>query len=91
MQHELPKRFVKIRHYGLLANKHREDRLRVCRFLLYAEGVPGAFTASVPAEGIITEAKAACCPRCGGTRIVSRELPPSRPGCTMPASGVDTS
>ena len=34
VQHVLPKGFVKIRHYGLLANRTREVRLTECRRLL---------------------------------------------------------
>src|SRR5207249_2082925 len=32
--HVLPKGFVKVRHYGLLANAHREGKLKRCRGLL---------------------------------------------------------
>ena len=31
--HILPKRFVKIRHYGLLANRNRKTKLALCRKL----------------------------------------------------------
>src|SRR6202008_839548 len=34
VQHVLPLGFVKIRHYGLLANRGRAGRLMVCRALL---------------------------------------------------------
>ena len=34
VQHVLPRGFVKIRHYGLLANRHRTERLTLCRALL---------------------------------------------------------
>src|SRR5207249_4822426 len=34
VQHVLPRSFVKIRHYGLLANAQREVRLALCRRLL---------------------------------------------------------
>ncbi len=34
--HVLPKRFVRIRHYGLLANRHRKEKLVRCRALLAA-------------------------------------------------------
>src|SRR5262249_43468490 len=34
LQHVLPSGFVKVRHYGLLANRYREANLRVCRALL---------------------------------------------------------
>jgi hypothetical protein len=34
LQHVLPKGFVKVRHYGLLANGQRERKLALCRWLL---------------------------------------------------------
>jgi hypothetical protein len=39
--HVLPDGFHRIRHYGLFANGHREDKLALCRKLL---GVPAAAT-----------------------------------------------
>lgn len=38
--HILPDRFVRIRYYGLFANRHREEALRRCRELLGVEPVP---------------------------------------------------
>ena len=38
VQHVLPRGFVKIRHYGLLANRHREAKLAQCRRWLWASG-----------------------------------------------------
>ena len=34
LQHILPAGFVKIRHFGFLANRSRRDRLALCRELL---------------------------------------------------------
>ena len=34
LQHVVPSGFVRIRHYGLLANRHREEKLQRCRHLL---------------------------------------------------------
>ena len=39
VQHVLPRGFVKIRHYGLLANREREAKLESCRLLLFACGL----------------------------------------------------
>lgn len=39
--HVLPKGFMKIRHYGLLANRGREERLELCRDLLKATASTG--------------------------------------------------
>jgi hypothetical protein len=72
VQHVLPKGFVKVRHYGLLANAQREARLRVCRRLLLVANV----VAVVPASPVtpIEPARPRCCPACGGSRLVYREL-----------------
>jgi hypothetical protein len=35
--HVLPRGFVKIRHFGFLANRSREDNIRLCRILLDAQ------------------------------------------------------
>ena len=91
MQHVLPKRFVKIRYYGLLANKLRAIKLTLSRFLLQAAGVPGAFADSAPAEAPITEAREPCCPHCGSTRLVRREFLPIRMGCVALARCEDSS
>jgi Putative transposase/Transposase zinc-binding domain len=77
VQHVLPKGFVKVRHYGLLANAQRESRLAACRRLLLvakvAATLPNADTK--PIEPALPR----CCPQCGGTRLVYRELTPAEP------------
>jgi Putative transposase/Transposase zinc-binding domain len=74
VQHVLPKGFVKIRHYGLLANRQRQARLAECRRLLLVVNMtavlPGVETAP------LTPAPPPCCPHCGGTRLVYRALVP---------------
>jgi hypothetical protein len=82
VQHVLPRGFVKIRHYGLLANRHRQQKLAQCRRLLLlvtgAEKLAGAAEAEGVAEAavVIEPAPRACCPRCGSHRLVFLELPP---------------
>ncbi len=67
VQHVLPQGFVKVRHYGLLANRCREQRLHQCRRLLLASPpTAGSETAAV------APAPRPCCPWCGGERIVRR-------------------
>jgi hypothetical protein len=39
LQHVLPNGFVRIRHYGLLANRGRQEKLSRCRWLLLSERV----------------------------------------------------
>ena len=59
VQHVLPRGFVKIRHYGLLANRHRAEKLRVCRRLLLASGCGLPVCVAEP------EARPDVCPVCG--------------------------
>jgi putative transposase/transposase-like zinc-binding protein len=89
VQHVLPKGFVKIRHYGLLANRQRQDRLEVCRRLLLAAGV--AATVSAADALPIEPAQPRCCPECGGTRLVYRELAAETPGCPQATPVSDSS
>jgi Putative transposase/Transposase zinc-binding domain len=41
LRHVVPKRFVRIRHYGFLANPVRRNRVALCRTLLGAQPSPG--------------------------------------------------
>jgi hypothetical protein len=71
VQHVLPRGFVKARHYGLLANRLREDKLRLCRRLLS----PIVFSRSVP-EAPAPEERFRC-PRCGlGVMAIVMEVEP---------------
>jgi len=72
VRHVLPKGFVKVRHYGLLANRCREERLHRCRRLLLATTVAPA--AAIGEAGAVAPAPRPCCPWCGGERIVRRAL-----------------
>jgi hypothetical protein len=82
MQHVLPKGFVKVRHYGLLASRRRAERLEQCRRLLLA---PGAVAAG-PARGEagVQPVEPHCCAKCGGVRLIYREWTPAE----APAGGV---
>jgi hypothetical protein len=70
LQHVLPSGFMKIRHYGLLANRYREANLRVCRALLLLV----ALSARLLAAGADRPRPASPCPHCGGQdwRLVGR-------------------
>ena len=86
-QHVLPKGFVKMRHYGLLANRQRETKLTLCRFLRHAEGVPDAFATSQPE---VIEAREPHCPNCGSTRLVCHALQPFSPSCQYVARCINS-
>ena len=65
LQHVLPRGFVKVRHYGLLANGGRAAKLARCRWLLALAGIAAAVVvAMAPAE------RNDCCPICGVGRLV---------------------
>lgn len=80
LQHILPSGFVKIRHYGLLANRHRQERLAVCRRLLLVANLAATLphTQAAPLE----PAQLRCCPQCRGPHLVYRPLPPAEPADT---------
>ena len=61
VQHVLPRGFVKIRHYGLLANRDRAANLTRCRRLLASD-----VCRSVPVPE--PEPRANTCPECGSGR-----------------------
>jgi Putative transposase/Transposase zinc-binding domain len=82
VQHVLPKGFVKVRHYGLLANRRRAQRLAVCRRLLF---VATAVPSPVGDAGHVKPAEPPRCPHCGGVRFVRHELEPGLGASTGPA------
>jgi hypothetical protein len=75
--HVLPSRFVRIRHCGLLCNRHRQQKLELCRRLLAPESA--ADCGSPPAEPTIEPAPVTAtrvCPVCGaGRMLLLEELP----------------
>jgi hypothetical protein len=89
VQHVLPKGFVKVRHYGLLANAQREARLEVCRRLLLAAAVVPA-PVEAPAVSL-APAQPRCCPRCGGQRLTYADLEPASAGSARAAPVPDSS
>ena len=91
LQHVLPSGFVKIRHYGLLANRYREANLRACRALLLVATLAALVTAAGPDAGGACQPSP--CPHCGGkewrtvervprprvAEVCQRPLPPVLP------------
>ena len=81
LMHVLPSGFVRVRHYGFLANCHRQEKLARCRELLGMAVTPQADTdptdpiPSPESESTVTPTRA--CPRCGaGRMVVVAEFPP---------------
>jgi len=78
LQHVLPHRFVRVRHYGILANRTRRRKLRACRQQLDVPTPPAGPTEST-ADLVqrLTGQDLDACPTCrvGRLRTVA-ELPP---------------
>lgn len=74
LTHVLPRGFVKIRHYGLLANRHRGEKLNLCRRLLLPVNAAAELTLEPPgAQCAGVDLKPATlphCPQCGGQRFL---------------------
>jgi hypothetical protein len=77
VQHVLPKGFVKVRHYGLLANRQRQAKLALCRRLLLVAQVAAQLQEVSGAPLAIEPAKERNCPQCGGKQFVRLELAPA--------------
>lgn len=83
--HVVPRGFMRIRHYGLLANRQRATKLARARELLGAAApvplpestTPAAASAFTSAAGP-DAAPAPTCPNCGGPLQVLEFLPPAR-------------
>jgi hypothetical protein len=73
VQHVLPKGFMKIRHYGLLASRQREARLQQARKLL----LPLLVQANAGVG--IAPAETPRCQACGSVRLVRGEVLPRIP------------
>ncbi len=78
--HVVPRGFMRVRHYGLLANRHRAVRLARCRELLHAPTLAEKpAVAPSPAERILqlTGVDILRCPVCGkGPMRRTERLPP---------------
>jgi Putative transposase len=71
--HVLPSGFVRIRHYGFLANRVCREKLALCRALLGVEEGPVPVVSEPTTEPQATverEPAASVCPSCGEGRMV---------------------
>jgi hypothetical protein len=85
VQHVLPRGFVRVRHYGLLANRGRQGQLALCRRLLGVAALAGAAAESAPPGP-------RACPACGeGWMGLVAVLPRGGVGCAASACGEDSS
>jgi len=79
--HVLPRGFMRLRHYGFLANRHKARTLRRCRELLGqpAEPPPRSPQNVVQWMQAVTGIDLTPCPHCGTKPLVRRPLPPLSP------------
>lgn len=91
VQHILPRGFVKVRHYGLLSNRGRAEKLGRCRYLLGVVEPPEQVVAVAGAD-VATETPAEPagrrCPHCGGALVVVVVWPRPRVGEVLAAPAV---
>jgi len=81
LQHVLPRGFVRIRSFGFLAHRVRDEQLALCRKLLQAPA-PAALPSSGETPGLAVPGEDPHrCPRCGQgiLELVSRRLRPRVP------------
>lgn len=76
LKHVLPKGFMRIRHYGLLANRAKGERLAACRQLLGANE-PASSDPKSLAEWLLlwTGEDVTRCPNCGHHELATEEIP----------------
>jgi hypothetical protein len=88
LMHTLPSGFVRIRYYGFLANRYRNERLGQCRRLLgvTSEATPVIEETQTPLESSDPAPSPKTCPACGRQSLAiidvvppTRPLPPRRP------------
>ena len=70
--HVLPSGLVKVRHFGLLANRNRRRVLALCRIHLHATTPNSSTLLTGPQKSALNR----CCPQCkrGTLHLVARQL-----------------
>jgi hypothetical protein len=89
--HVLPKGFVRIRHYGLLANRHRQKKIACCRALL-AQPTPEPQSPESPCAKLLrlTGNDVLRCPACQQGRMIPvAEIPRPARRCVPPIRAPD--
>ena len=74
LMHILPKRFIKIRHYGIMSNRNRKTKLKACQKLTGCSDIKAKFKDLNPVEIIlkITGRDVTKCPCCKIGTMISK-------------------
>ncbi len=92
LSHVLPKRFHRIRHYGLLANANRDANIAKARELLAGAAIEDEPTTQDPASCDEARVLPQPCPCCGGRMIVIETFEAgSQPKHVTTVAGIDSS
>jgi len=90
LQHVLPDRFLRIRHYGLLANRGKQKHLAQCRALLGTQPPKGGEQLHTVAEWMrVLGIDITRCPCCGDQlqrEVLPRLLTSSADACPLPSA-----
>jgi hypothetical protein len=70
--HVLPSRFVKIRHYGILSNRNRNTKLRLCQRLTFSKIQQSQKLSPVELLLKLTGIDLQICPCCGKRTMVHK-------------------
>lgn len=70
--HVLPSRFVKIRHYGILSNRNRNTKLRLCQQLTFSKIRKSQKLSTVELLLKLTGIDLRACPSCGKGIMISK-------------------
>lgn len=89
--HVLPRGFMRLRHYGFLANRHKARALRRCRELLGqpSEPPPRRPQSVVQWMQEVTGVDLTQCPHCGASPLVRLPLPPLSPSAASRGTPVE--
>jgi len=84
LQHVVPRGFVRVRHYGILANSHRAEKLARCRALLGHQISPSPPRSETLADSVnrLLGIDISRCPHCGQGPLRIVELLPPKPNDT---------
>lgn len=76
--HVLPRRFHRIRHYGLFANRQRADNLALARKLLAMPMAENPAVEAAPEGSVVEPCTRYPCPACGGAMVIIERFDPNK-------------